>query len=96
MGALGSLFLISGFGVYFDPSLRKAPAFIAESSFGVIVRIGKLASINPQSPAAMVKIVRGTVYMQGTLFSHSQIAGHFMKIRQFEPPVRLFLCVVVI
>jgi hypothetical protein len=58
------------------------------------VRIGKLAPVNPQPPAAIVNIVSGIGHMQGTLFSHSQIAGHFMKIRQFEPPVRCLLFVV--
>jgi hypothetical protein len=94
MGDVGFLLLMIRFGLHFDPSFRQAPAFIAESSFGIIMRIGKLSAINPQPTAAFVNIVSGILHMQGTLFPHSQIAGHFMKIRQFEPPVSWLLFVV--
>ena len=77
-----------GLGFDFASPLREAPAFTSDSSFGIIVRITELPSINPQPPAAVVNIQSGVFTMQGPFLSHPQIAGHLMKIRQLGSPIK--------
>jgi hypothetical protein len=86
-GTFGFLHLTVGF--HFDPSFRFTPAFVALSSFGKIVRIVELSPLNAQPTTAVINIGSWVSIMQGAFFSHWQIVNHFMKIRQFVPPVKV-------
>ncbi|MGB5750221.1 MAG: hypothetical protein WBM69_24820 [Desulfobacterales bacterium] len=50
-------------GFHFNPSFRKAPAFNTNSSFGIMMRIGELSSLNPQPTATIIDIVSGVFNM---------------------------------